>query len=317
MTARYRVILNPRSGRVLALDGRSASQAEMEQRIKELFAASACPECRITRLGPQVDLQALARSDGPEVVYIAGGGDGTVNAVANAVAGTPRAMGVLPVGTLNHFARDLNLPFDLAEAVRVIAAGHTRQIDAAEVNGHIFVNNSSLGAYPAMVVDRERMKKLGRNKWAALVAASIRAFIRFRCLRVEMNVDGAQRVCTTPFLFVGNNEYCLEGSQLGRRERVDRGILSLYMAPGASRMGILRMGLAALFGRLRQSPEYHESQVSEFSVHVRGRRLRVSLDGEVLRMIGPLRYRILPGALCVLAPPAHPNVDARPDQEAE
>ncbi len=286
-----RIFLNPHSGT-------RAAQKDQENQLRALF-----PSCKITKLTRDLSLRVLAERDPPDLPYIAAGGDGTVNAVAQAVAETGRPMGVLALGTLNHFARDMGLPLDLAEAAEVIAAGHTRCVDAAEVNGRIFVNNSSLGAYPAMVLDRERMKKSGRNKWASLLFASARAFVRFRCATVEMSAKGGQRCCTTPFLFVGNNEYCLDGIRLGRREHLNGGTLALYLAPGASRAGVLRMAFAALFGRLKQTPEYEEFLVTEFSVHVHGRRrLRVSFDGEVQRMPGPLHYRILPGALSVLCP---------------
>jgi diacylglycerol kinase family enzyme len=283
-----RIFLNPHSG----------TRINQEAHLRTLI-----PGSQIIRLTRALDLRALARQDPLDLPYIAAGGDGTVNAVAQAVCGTKRPMGVLALGTLNHFARDLGLPLDLEAAAQVIAAGHTRPVDAAEVNGRIFVNNSSLGAYPAMVLDRERMKRSGRNKWASLVLASTRAFIRFRCATVEMSAAQGRRSCTTPFLFVGNNEYCLDGVRLGRREHLNAGRLALYLAPGATRAGVLRMAFAALFGRLKQTPEYEEFLVPEFTVRVHGRRrLRVSFDGEVQRMPGPLHYRTLPGALNVLAP---------------
>ena len=289
-----RIFLNPHSG------PRDAHQGDgVDARICELL-----PDCRITSVRPGLDFQSLAREDALDLPWVAAGGDGTVNAVANAVCGSGRPMGVLGLGTLNHFAKDLDIPLNLGAAAKVIRDGHTEQIDAAEVNGRIFVNNSSLGAYPAMVMDRERMQKTGRGKWLAMIAASVRAFVRFRCLEVEMHVNGERQTCTTPFLFVGNNEYCLDDSaRLGQRQSLNRGVLALYLAPGATRTTVLRMAVAALFGRLKQTPEHQQHLVDSFTVRVHGRRrLRVSLDGEVIRMTGPLCYRSLPGALHVLRP---------------
>ncbi len=289
-----RVFLNPHSG------PRGASQGDrVEARIRELL-----PDCSITPMRAGLDFKALAREDAPDLPWVAGGGDGTVNAIANAVCGTGRPMGVLGLGTLNHFARDLKLPLDLEAAAKVILGGHIEEIDAAEVNGRVFVNNSSLGAYPAMVMDRMRMQKTGRGKWLAMIAASVRAFFRFRCLQVEMHVNGESQTCTTPFLFVGNNEYCLDDSaRLGQRPSLNRGVLALYLAPGATRSAVIRMAAAALFGRLKQTPEHQQHLVDSFTVRVHGRRLlRISLDGEVTRMPGPLCYRSLPGALHVLLP---------------
>lgn len=297
-----RVFLNPRSG-----DGGARLQ-----RLKELFAARGVAAI-FTNLTRAVNVKSLAAQDHPEVAFIAAGGDGTVSCVAAALAGTSRPMGVLAVGTLNHFARDLGLPIALEDAIQVIAAGQIRRVDAGEVNGHVFVNNSSLGAYPRMVVLRERMKQNGRGKWASLVVASLRAFVRFKCLQVEIEVTGQQRICTTPFLFIGNNPYCLDGLSVGERTRLDRGTLALYLAPGATRSDILRLGIKALLGKIQSDPVYEELTAQSFSVSTRGRRrLRVALDGEVLRLHGPLIYRSLPGALHVLCPAS----EAAPERSA-
>ena len=286
------MFLNPKSGH---------GSADREQMIA-LFAARSIP-AQFTSLRRGVDVKALAAAERPGIALIAAGGDGTVNCVANAVAGTDRAMGVLPAGTLNHFARDLGLPSDLEAAVDVIARGHCRRVDAGEVNGRIFVNNSSLGAYPRMVIDRERMKQSGRNKWASLVFASLRAFVRFHCLQIDLVAAGQEHTLTTPFLFVGNNRYTLDGLNTGRREHLDQAQLALYLAPGARRADVLRLALEALVGRVREDPVYVERLVPSFAVSARGRRrLRVALDGEVMHLTCPLRYRTLPGALQVLCP---------------
>ena len=295
MGSKARVFLNPKSG---------AGKAAPEH-LEELFGREGV-SAAITRLTAGVDLKKLNAADAADVAWVAAGGDGTIRAVAEAIAGSDRAFGVLALGTLNHFARDLDLPLELEAAVQGIAAGQTAAVDAAEVRcgkGGVsaFVNNSSLGAYPAMVMDRERMKRAGRNKWSSLVVASVKAFVRFRCLTVTFAVDGHERRCTTPFLFVGNNEYCVDGARLGRREHLDRGTLSLYLAPGASRATMLRFVTAAALGRLKDLPEFHEYKTTEFTVDARRRkRLRVSLDGEVKRLTGPLTYRIRPSALQVL-----------------
>ena len=101
-------------------------------------------------------------------MIVAGGGDGTVSTVAAALVDTDIVFGVLPLGTLNHFAKDLGVPLELADAVALLASGRPKRVDVGEVNGRIFVNNSSLGLYPDIVRDRERQqKRLGRGKWLA------------------------------------------------------------------------------------------------------------------------------------------------------
>jgi diacylglycerol kinase family enzyme len=294
-TRRARVFLNIRSG----IGGVSP------ETLCKRFALYGC-SCDVTVLEPRLDLTTLAGRDAPEIVWVAAGGDGTVNCVANAIAGTPRVMGVLPVGTLNHFALDLGIPPALDEAIAVIATGPTRTVDAAEVNGIHFVNNSSLGVYPAMVLDRDRMRKGGANKWWSLVAASARAFFRFRCLAVELEVDGSVRHYTTPLLFVGNNIYCIEGGRLGRRERMDEGVLFLALVPSTTRLSMLRLLASALVGRAREASELEEFVVKTFTVTSTHRRVRVSFDGEAGRMRPPLRYTSRPGALHVIVPAEKP-----------
>ena len=263
---RVRVFLNRGSG----AGGTSA------ETLCSSFEASGC-ECEVTALTAALDWQELAARDGAEVIWVAAGGDGTVNAVASSCAESGRAMGVLPVGTLNHFARDLGIPLEMEEAVKVIATAPERRVDAAEANGLLFVNNSSLGVYPAMVLDRDRMRKEGGSKWWAMVRASARAFVRFRCLEVEFEADGTQRRCRTALLFVGNNRYEKEGGRLGQRERLDEGVLSVSLIAGTTRFGMLRVFAAALLGRTKDAGELEEFVVKRFKVSAHGRRrLRVA-----------------------------------------
>ena len=151
-------------------------------------------------------------------LVIACGGDGTISAVAGALAGTETKLGVLPLGTLNHFARDLSIPFDLHEAAEIIAAGHERRVDVAELNGRPFVNNSAIGLYPQMVLNRDAQRRhLGRSKWLAVIVASARTLARFGHQRLRLTVNDRPAVADTPLLFVGNNDYQLELPNAGSR----------------------------------------------------------------------------------------------------
>jgi diacylglycerol kinase family enzyme len=288
------VFLNERSG---TAQGRAA--------VEQAFAAAGV-SCQVRILNRHINLPGIidyAASTGTAIV--AAGGDGTVNCIAAALlAKHPEAsFGVLPVGTLNHFAKDMKLPLALEAAARTIGAGNTRQVDAAEVNGHVFVNNSSIGFYPGLVLQRERLKKVGWNKWLSLVIAGIRAFVRFRHIRVSVTLPTGECLHrTTPFVFVGNNEYTMEGTAAGTRQRLDSGRLYVYMAPGATRLSLLRLTLAALRNKVGESPNFESLCVESFTVNHRRRKAHVALDGEVIRLRGPLHYRIRPLALKVLVP---------------
>ena len=251
------------------------------------------------------ELLAAARSAverGARTV-VAGGGDGTINAVASSLVGTDCRLGVLPMGTLNHFAKDLKIPASIDEAIATIVAGHVIQVDVGEVNGRPFLNNSSLGLYPNIVRDREQQqRRLGRGKWLAFFWATVTALRRYPFLSARLEVDGKPHVRRTPFIFIGNNKYSMSGFTLGSRTELNRGILSLYVAQRTSRFGLLRLAVRSLFGRLRQARDFDEILASDITVETRHRLLPVATDGEVTWMQAPLRYRIRPRALNVLVP---------------
>jgi diacylglycerol kinase family enzyme len=233
----------------------------------------------------------------------AGGGDGTINAVASVMVGSGTTFGVLPLGTLNHFAKDLGIPLELEAAVRNLATGTPRRVDVGEVNGRIFLNNSSLGLYPDIVRDREKQqRRLGRGKWPAAAWAALAALRRYPFLSMRLDVNGERLARRTPFVFIGNNRYTMEGLAIGARECIDDGVLSLYVAQHPTRFGLLRFAFDALRGRLGTSRDFDVLHASAMEIDTRRARLFVATDGEVGVMHPPLRYRVRPGALTVLVP---------------
>ncbi len=236
-------------------------------------------------------------------LIVAGGGDGTISCVAGAVAGTRTKLGVLPLGTLNHFARDLGIPVDLDEAAKLIASGRTRRVDVAEVNGRVFINNSAIGVYPLMVSDRdEQQEKLGRRKRPAMAIAAARTLLRFSSRRLELTINDRKAQIDTPLLFVGNNDYRLELPDSGTRESLDSGELCVMVLRRKSRLGFLLAAARSLIGRERPADVAKLGDVRQLRVDSRHSRLTISLDGETAEMETPLRYRIRPGALEVIAP---------------
>lgn len=248
---------------------------------------------------------AVAKRPG---VVVAAGGDGTVSAVADVLRGTGIALGVVPLGTLNHFARDLGIPLDPEEAVRTIVAGHRIAVDVGEVNGRGFINNASLGLYPGIVRERKRQqRRLRRSKRAAMLWATLAVLQRPPLLDLRLDLEDATHACRSPFVFVGNNDYVLEGFDIGRRERLDAGFLNVYSTRSATAGGLVLLALRALFGRLRQARDFHEATVRTLRVESRHASLLVATDGEVQTMRTPLQFRVHRRALEVIVPAKAPR----------
>ena len=288
------VILNPASGSANGLDA---------SRIKAMFAAEGANAVVVTVDQAENALRDAVSARGRAVV--AAGGDGTVSSVAAVLAGSRVPLGVLPVGTLNHFAKDLKLPMNPAEAVKTIVAAHVTQVDVGYVNSRIFINNSSIGIYPSIVERREALRREKRNKWIALAIATAEVLNGKNELLVSV-VANEQRVVTkTPFLFVGNNEYAVEGIHLGARAALSGGKLYAYLAPRLRTRDVPKLCLRALAGRARDHGEFALMAGEGFLVETPGRRtIPVAADGEVYPLSTPLHYRIEPKTLNVIVPAA-------------
>lgn len=265
--------------------------------------------------GVEVDLRLVESSDLPEALdaaarekadaVVAGGGDGTISLAAEAAVRHDRTLGVLPLGTLNHLARDAGIPFDIEGAVEVIAAGHVHSIDVAEVNERIFVNNSSIGIYPFMVRHREKQQKLmGRNKRVAMLVASVRALRHFGRRRLTIKVEGRKQPIVTPLLFIGNNRYETSLLSLGQRTALDRGELCLYAMLVGSRAQMIGLALRGIVGTLDQQRDFISLDgITHVEIDSSEAMLNVGLDGEALHLDTPLDYRVRAKALRLLMPP--------------
>ena len=293
--AAVEVILNARSG--------TGHGAAVRQRLADAFASRGV-DARISMAGDGETLIALARhavhSEADSVV--AGGGDGTISSVAAAMIDSGKTLGVLPFGTLNHFAKDMAIPLDLDSAVDTIAEGHATAVDVGDVNGRIFLNNSSLGLYPRMVRERERQQRLGWGKVPASIWAAIGVLRRHPFLEVRLGVEGKELAGRTPFVFVGNNVYAVERLDIGTRACLDKGELSLYATSRTGRLGLILLALRALVGGLRQERDFLALTAHDIWVGTKRKGVQVALDGEVTIMEPPLHFRIRPAALRVLAP---------------
>lgn len=299
--AQVTVLINCGGGAV------AADPAIAEKAAKALAKAGIDAEVQLVDGGDYAVRCRTIAERGDELLIV-GGGDGTVSAAASALIGTETLLGILPLGTLNHFARDLGIPTELDEASKLIASGKERRVDVGQMNDRVFINNSAIGLYPLMVVDRDlQRKRLGRGKRLAMIVASLRTLIRFNHQRLTLTVNEERtgRI-DTPLLFVGNNDYRTDLGAPGKRERLDAGVLCVMVMRKKTRRGMIAASIRALFDRTRIDDMVELEHVERLRVQSQRSQLAVSLDGEVVRATPPLDYKIRKKVLRVIAPQREP-----------
>lgn len=235
-------------------------------------------------------------------VLAVAGGDGTVSTVAAAAVESGRTLGVIPAGTLNHFARDTGIPTDVENAVAVLGSRHTAAVDIGAANDRLFLNNASIGAYPRMVLERTRARDRGWPRPIASAKAIASTWIELRNTTFQIRVDEQQMVRRSPLVVIGNGEYEVDGLRVGARRTVSNSALSLYVAPRSSRLDALALPFRVLLGRLKQDPDFEILRASSIVVDV-GRTVTIALDGEVTTLQSPVHFSVKPRALKVLVPP--------------
>ena len=283
--------------------GAAARDAEIDRKVAAALK-SAGIEAQVELIdGGEYEVRCRALVERGDPLLIVGGGDGTVSAAASALVGSNTVLGILPLGTLNHFARDLGIPADLEDAAKLIATGAPRQVDVGEMNGQVFINNSAIGLYPLMVIDRDLQRtRLGRSKRLAMLVASVRTLARFNHQRLTLSVNDEKERVDTPLLFVGNNEYRTDIGAPGRRESLGDGKLSVFVMRKKTRLGFIAASFRALFNRTKPDDMEELTNVERLRVGSQRGHLTVSLDGEIASAQPPLDYAIRKRALRVIAP---------------
>jgi diacylglycerol kinase family enzyme len=274
------------------------------QIISSEFAAHGITSEVVLAFGGSLDRRARDAAAAGEVdAVIAGGGDGTAGSVAGGLAQTRMPFGILTLGRVNHFARDLGIPATLEQAIGIIARGHVATIDAGEVNGRLFVNNSSLGAYPFLLLDQEKWwRRRGWLRPAAMLFAGYKLLREYPLRRFSVRAGSQAEIWRTPCLFVGNNRYDLEPFALGRRDHLNGGELWVYIARQQTRLSLLWFSLRFLVGLSDPAKDLRVFHAPSLEIGLRSQKVTVAMDGELVQLPTPLHYRIRPAALRVYAP---------------
>jgi diacylglycerol kinase family enzyme len=267
-------------------------------------------EAAFAKAGADIDLKMVAGGEVFDAVrrakgrVVVAGGDGTMACAAQALKDVDLELAILPLGTLNHLARDLGIPGDIAAAAHLAAHGTASAVDAAHVNERRFVNNASIGLYPFMVRNRDDQRdRRGWPKWLATVPAAWAALARLPHHRLRIDMGEGMRDLVTPLLFVGNNPYGLDAGQVGTRQSLTDGRLSVFAVARRSRKGLIWFALRALAGKADRASDFVAiGDCEELTVHSSGESIEIALDGEVTRLDSPLRFRAEPAALRIVIP---------------
>lgn len=291
------VFLNPGAAQT------STASAALAEEIGEAFRRCGLPAN--VHLPQPADLLSAMRSEAARnpPAIIVGGGDGTLSLAAGVLAGTPVALGILPLGTLNHFAKDAGLPMDWRAAVETVAAFRTREVDVAEVNGRVVLNNCSIGGYTEALRRREVLRRRGgHGKVRAMLLAAVATCSRVPRLHVGLEGPDWSARLRASFVLVANNRYQDDALLSGRRSRLDEGRLWIY----ASRAYRCRdLGRALLEVRrlgLNQATQLESWNAERLTLRYHDSSLPVAIDGEVVRLDLPLRFRSRPRALRIIVP---------------
>jgi diacylglycerol kinase family enzyme len=254
--------------------------------------------------GDPADEATRAAKDGFRIV-VAAGGDGTVAGVAHGLAGTDSALAVLPMGTFNYFARGLKMPESPEAAARAIVDGTSHFIAVGALNGRVFLNNVSIGLYPAILEEREATyARYGRYRILAHIA-SLRTILRFqRPYRMELLLDETRHRIRTPMVFVARSAYQLDQFGLEGADAISADRFVLFLAHQQTRLGFLRLAWRLIRRKVDHGRDVTLSTPQKIGVTIRGRRsISVALDGEKLRMRLPLKIEIADDVLHVILPP--------------
>ena len=300
---RIRVIINARSGAADHVEAVTAVEAT-------LSAGGGQVTTQLVHRPEELDAAAAQAADSDADVVVAGGGDGTIGSVAARLVGTGKALGVLPLGTFNYFARRFGIPLELDGALQVVATGRPVRVGVGDVNGRVFLNNSSIGLYPSVLRKRESTYgRVGRSQIAAYLSAGLVLVQPPGVLNLQITADGVPLTRRTPLLFVGANPEQLATFGLSAASCADAGQLAVCITRPLGGLQLWRLALRGALRGLNGAEELEVVCARDLVVTLRKRRVRVAMDGEIVRLTSPLRYRFHPDALEVLAPAA-PDVPA-------
>ena len=283
-------LVNERSGKRRDLD------------VAALVRSSWHGQFELQPCGEKADLDAIvdrAEAEQFDVVY-AVGGDGTVHETAKRLIGRRPALGILPTGSGNGFARHIGLPADLAAALQAVRGGRIESIDTADVNGHPFLGVMGIG-FDAVVADR--FASSTTRGLETYVKEGLAAFADFRAEEYAVTAHGTTIRQKAFVVAVANSGQYGNNARVAPLASLQDGLLDVVVVNDTSLIGAAIL-LARLFsGTFNRSDSVTTLQTADVTI-VRPRAGVAQLDGEPCTLPAELRVRVNPRSLNLLVPDA-------------
>jgi diacylglycerol kinase family enzyme len=264
---------------------------------------------RVVDIEPDIDVRRIVREglDAGLKAFVVAGGDGSVHHVAQALVNTDGVLGVVPIGSVNHLARDLDIPIgDWRAALEVALRGQLRQIDVGRVNGRYFLNSVMLGLYPTISAFRERFRSM-HSRWRAYFKAFRLALHHFPHVTLVVELNGRVETFRTQMFVVAVNAYDLSTTGVvSPKTSFNDGRVSIYTLSFMSRLQFIRAAAQYFRGKIGDVPGFRSIRTTQLSVDTGKRRLRISVDGELVDLGTPLQIVAVPSSLLVRAPATKP-----------
>jgi diacylglycerol kinase family enzyme len=297
------IVLNVGSGTDEAFKTREIIEGVLTEAGREHRLRVVADATRLHDIARQTVDEARARGG----VVVAAGGDGTINAMAQATLGSGCPIGVLPQGTFNYFSRTHGIPADTADATRLLLTARAHPVQVGLVNDRVFLVNASLGMYPELLEDREAFKKkFGRTRLVAMGAGFVTVLHHHRQLRLLIEERGSTRQMRTPTLFVGNNPLQLEQFGIPEAPLLEQGQLAAVALRPVGTLTMLWLAVRGAFGQLGEAESVTSFAFRRIVVRPAmpygTRRVKVATDGEIAWLRAPIEFRVAPEALHLLKP---------------
>ncbi len=286
------LFLNPRAGTFTTGDESSLRTAAYENGL------------RVVEVHRDIDVRTIVREalDAGLRTFLVAGGDGSIHHVAQALVGTEGILGVVPVGSVNHLARDLDLPVgDWRAAFDIALRGEVRQIDVGRINGQYFLNSVMLGIYPAISEFRERFRSL-HSRWRAYLKAIRLAMHHFPHVTLVVEYEGHVETMRTQMFVISVNAYDLtQTGVVSPKTTFNDGRLAVYSLSFMSRVQFVGVVAKYLRGRISDVPGFRSIRTTSLRLDTGKRRLRVAIDGELVDLDAPLQIAAVPASLLIRA----------------